>query len=614
MQNRSLFDLRHPNRIAFLAMASVAILLLVMAFAWQVQAAPDVPDVQPSGLQQTDQGCIDGYVFGVVNGADYGLANWDVHAQFQDGSGPVYDTKTNGNGYYRFENLPAGTYKVWIDIPTGWVLYDGMTNPVEHVDVTDGACTSVLFKVKQGGTPTPGTPTPATRIDGYVYEEDCEGVKPYQDALLEVWHSNNPNTLDGKLQDTTSDAGGYFNFHILPDDLDDYFHLLLKVPSDMEVVNTIAPEGVVVGPDHIRFDFPGFESFSGNQFILRPKDLVCETPTPTPTPTYTPTPTITPTPTPYKLYLPLILTEPPACEVGYIYVNVWGKEYHIPLYDVPYVYMLHPLPWQDPTVFYLKAYEGDVLWTQYDPFYHKQQGGYEFVFPGGYSGEEFTLYVVTECGEVAIMSNVDDPTPTPEPTATPVSGWVPLVDLDFDHGLTGNVERDGDPTWDITSCQAQSTPNSLWPAAAGPHAVTPCQDHYPNNTNAWFVLGPFDLSDASEARLTFDYMLQSEKRRDWFGWYVSTDNNHFQGIRESGNTNGWTSRTFDLNNWLGQPQVWVAFVFQSDAQVSDMGAFLDNVQIQKYVDGREAVQPHEPWRVPAPDKDLDVEPAQLLRQ
>jgi len=529
-----------------------------------------------------------------------------VHVEPQ-GGGAQQSATTDGNGYYRFDNLTPGTYKVWIDMQPGWVLYPGTVNPVENVSVTAGNVSGVLFKVEQGGTPTPGTPEPATRIDGYVYEETCEGVVPYEGALLEVWSSSLPDALDSKIQERYSDAGGYFNFHILPQYLADYFHLLLKVPSDMEVISTISPEGVVVGPDHIRFDFPTFEALSGNQFILRQKDLMCETPTPTPTAT------ITPTPTPYMLYLPIILTRPPMCEVGHIYVNVWGKDYKIPLQDVPYVYTLRPLPWQHPTTFYLKEYEGYVKWTQYDPTYKKQIGGYEFTYPGGNPGAEFTLYVRTDCGEVAIMSNIDDPTPTPPPTAAPPqSGWVPLIQQDFDEASMGDVERTGSPTWGFATCEAASRPFSIWPAARGRSAAQPCTENYPNDMESWLIFGPFNLVDATQAELTFDYLLETEKGADWFGWYASDDNLTFSGIRESGDSNGWNTQTFDLSAWLGQPEVWVAFVFESDSQNSDRGVFVDNVVVRKFVD---AGPPRTmPLRVTAPDNDSSLEPATLIRK
>ncbi|HIQ12086.1 MAG TPA: hypothetical protein EYH29_04370 [Caldilineales bacterium] len=562
------------------------------------------------GMLQANDGCIDGMVFAVVNSGDYGLGGWDVHAQLQDGSGPVYDTTTNGDGFFKFENLLPGSYKIWIDVQPGWVLYSGITNPRENVTVDNTTCTDanqVIFKVQQGGTPTPGTPEPATRIDGYVYEETCDGVIPFEGARLEVWSSSLPDSLDDQVQYRYSDMSGYYNFHILPAYLADYLHLLLMVPSDMEVISTISPEGVVVAPDHIRFDFPGFELLSGNQFILRQKDLMCETPTPTPTPT------ITPTPTPFKLYLPIILTRPPMCEVGYIYVNVWGKDYHIPLQDVPYVYTLRPLPWQHATTFYLREYEGYVKWTQYDPTYKKQIGGYEFTYPGGHSGEEFTLYVLTDCGEVAIMTNVDDPTPTPPSTAAPPqSGWVPLIQQDFDEASLGDVERVGSPTWGLASCEADSPPYSIWPAARGRTAAQPCVENYLNDMESWVIFGPFNLTDATQAELTFDYLLDTEKGADWFGWYASNDNAHFSGIRESGDSNGWTSQTFSLNEWVGQNQVWLAFIFESDGQNTDKGVFLDNVVVRKYVD---AGPPRfTPWRVNAPDRDTEIQPAIRIRK
>ncbi len=602
---------RYRKNAALMTLASILVLALILTLSvYGAQAATVDNSSQASlGLFQANDGCIDGYVFGVVNGGDYGLSGWDVHTQLQDGSGSVYDTTTDGNGYYKFDTLPPGVYKVWIDIPAGWVLYNGMTNPVENVNVASGACSTVLFKVQQGGTPTPGTPEPATRVDGYVYEEDCDGVHAYPGALLELWSSSLPDTLDSKLQDRNSDASGYFNFHILPADLADYFHLLLKVPSDMEVVNTIAPDAKahVIAPDHIRFDFPTFESLSGNQFILRKKDLVCETPTPTPTAT------ITPTATPFKLYLPIIMTRPPMCDVGFIYVNVWGQDYHIPLKTVPYVYTLGPLPWQYPTTFYLKEYTGNTKWTQYDPFWTKQVGGYDFTFPGGYAGQEFTLYVQTDCGLVAIMTNVDDPPPTPPPATTPnpQSGWVTLEEQNFDHTSLTNVERFGNPTWGVTACEASSDPNSIWPAARGSAAAEPCADNYPNNADSWFVAGPFNLSNATQAEVTFDYLLQTEKNKDWLGWYASDDNVNFVGIRESGNSNGWQSQTFDLQNYVGKSKVWFAFVFRSDSQNNDKGVFLDNLRIRKYV---KPAMPRRHPRVMAPDSDSALLPDVIIRK
>ncbi len=591
---------RYRNHIALVAIVSVLVLISVFALTTLGAQAAAVDDSSRAslGLHQAANNCIDGDVFAVVNGGDYGLGGWNVHVQLQNGTGPVYDAVTNGNGYYKIDGLTAGsTYKVWIDIPADWELYSGVTNPRENVVVPANGCASVLFKVQQTGSGTPGTPEPATRVDGNVYEETCNGIVPLDGELLQIWASDHPTQLGGKLQDRYTDASGYFNFHILPAYLKDYLHVILVVPSDMEVVSTLAPEGVVLDDNHIRFDFPTIETFSGNQFRLRKKDLVCETPTPTPTPT------ITPTATPFKLYLPIILTRPPMCEVAYLAVNVWGKDYHIPLQDVPYNYTLRPLPWQHSTTFMLKEYQGDARWTQYQPVYHKQIGGMEFVYPGGHSGDEFILHLRTDCGEIAIRSDVDDPTPTPSAGGTPTARWIDMVDESFDDGTMGSAAVSGDPTWSVSTCEAASGSNSVW--ATGSNGAD-CDDAYPGNANAWMVFGPFDLSDAAQAKVTFDYLMQTKEGQDWFAWYASDDNENWVGFFASGDSDGWTSGLFDLQNWLGKSDVWIALAFESDAAGADKGVFVDNLKISKYVDGRRrAVLP----LIMAPAAGESVQPA-----
>ena len=72
---------------------------------------------------------------------------------------------------------------------------------------------------------------------------------------------------------------------------------------------------------------------------------------------------------------------------------------------------------------------------------------------------------------------------------------------------------------------------------------------------------------------------------------ASTDFINFRGFKQSGNSNGWTSRTFDLSDVYqlgdlrGESQVWFAFIFKSDDSRGDVGAFVDDVIIRKYVGG-----------------------------
>ena len=109
--------------------------------------------------------------------------------------------------------------------------------------------------------------------------------------------------------------------------------------------------------------------------------------------------------------------------------TVWGTFYSFPLNFNNIPRYVEPLPWQAefPTVFKLVNFEGPVLWTQYLPFYKKQIDGYTFTYPGGFAGQDFKLFVRTECGLILIYTSVDDPTPTPPAQNTDLPTPAPLV-------------------------------------------------------------------------------------------------------------------------------------------------------------------------------------------
>ncbi len=137
------------------------------------------------------------------------------------------------------------------------------------------------------------------------------------------------------------------------------------------------------------------------------------------------TPTPTPTPLPNPMYIPIVLKPLPACEVAYVQTVIWGHRYVFPLKPDGNVKFIPPPPWSEPTTFRIVGYDGPVTWTQYEPTYRRQVGGYEFVYPGGHAGETFRLFVKTTCGTVVIESSVDDPTATPTPAAAPAPASAP---------------------------------------------------------------------------------------------------------------------------------------------------------------------------------------------
>ncbi|MDZ7347021.1 MAG: IPT/TIG domain-containing protein, partial [candidate division KSB1 bacterium] len=152
----------------------------------------------------------------------------------------------------------------------------------------------------------------------------------------------------------------------------------------------------------------------------------------------------------------------------------------------------------------------------------------------------------------------------------------------------GNSNQDGfGYTWGKTTAQKHSGFNSVWCARGAyenQRALDPSKrtTNYPNDLRAWMVYGPFNLSDAAYAQMTFYYRLDSQVNVDFLYWMSSTDGINFSGFGASGSTNGqWVSQTLDLSSRCGQSQVWVAFYFYSDASVVNKGAFVDDVVITK---------------------------------
>lgn len=145
----------------------------------------------------------------------------------------------------------------------------------------------------------------------------------------------------------------------------------------------------------------------------------------------------------------------------------------------------------------------------------------------------------------------------------------------------------GNPTWDDSNYKPRTGSWSAWPARGGSSGVDPTTNNYPINMNARMIYGPFNLSNAVGARLTFYYWNQSESNYDWFHWLVSTNATNFYGYRVSGDSNGWQSVTFDLSNVpthgsaLGTTCVWVGFFFTSDGSVNYKGPFVDDIVLEK---------------------------------
>ena len=173
--------------------------------------------------------------------------------------------------------------------------------------------------------------------------------------------------------------------------------------------------------------------------------------------------------------------------------------------------------------------------------------------------------------------------------------WIVLMSEDFeggfpeDNGWDIRINTARPYSWNDENDNPHSGSWSGWCAGAaynGASDLDAGSANYPNDLNAWMIWGPFDLTAAEDAVVTFWYNNVSETSHDYFSWYASKDGTNYSGLRASGNSNGWQSTTFDLKNVFsigdlrGQRQVWIAFNFTSDGSTNFKGAFVDDVVLQ----------------------------------
>ncbi|HZT06473.1 MAG TPA: hypothetical protein VFC51_05545 [Chloroflexota bacterium] len=151
--------------------------------------------------------------------------------------------------------------------------------------------------------------------------------------------------------------------------------------------------------------------------------------------------------------------------------------------------------------------------------------------------------------------------------------------------------------WAPVAFQARFGSKSAWPAAGCSGALNPATSNYANNMDSWMIFGPFSLADAVDGDVRFSLWLQTEINFDYVYWGASIDGEEFQVTGLSGRSttsepptaNGWLDEVIDLKNapalgnLMGEPVVYIAWIFQSDSSITDNGPFVDDVLIEKKV-------------------------------
>ena len=170
----------------------------------------------------------------------------------------------------------------------------------------------------------------------------------------------------------------------------------------------------------------------------------------------------------------------------------------------------------------------------------------------------------------------------------PPASWITIMTENFEGEFpSGSWQILGDPTWGADNFRPYNGSKSAWCAKGGSSGLDPATNDYPNDMNTWMIRGPFDLSDATEAELIFNYWLETEENFDYFKWLASTNGTRFSGYQTDKSTSGWVEKRFDLKsvptlgNLCGESQVWIGFKFDSDSSVTYRGAFVDDIFLRK---------------------------------
>ncbi len=169
----------------------------------------------------------------------------------------------------------------------------------------------------------------------------------------------------------------------------------------------------------------------------------------------------------------------------------------------------------------------------------------------------------------AISSDSGEETPSSEKVyARPM----PPVDfplfIDFENG-TDYWELD--EKWGITSKAYYSPDHSLSESPEG---------DYQKNRQDYAVLYPLDLEDYTDAKLSFWTKYDIEDDADFMYLEISENGVDWTVVDEyTGNQSEWVQKTYELTEYVNQPQVLIRFHFYSDHNNTKEGMYIDDFKV-----------------------------------
>lgn len=158
--------------------------------------------------------------------------------------------------------------------------------------------------------------------------------------------------------------------------------------------------------------------------------------------------------------------------------------------------------------------------------------------------------------------------------------WLAYLFDDFEGDFPGYWLLNGSPAWGVTSYRSSSGNYSVWCAGSD---YSP-GGGYLNNMNSWMIDGPFDMTEAKNVELYFDYWINSETDYDSLFVGVSTDGESFYGFSYSGDSEGWLfDEKINFAEYAGVKNLYIAVQFKSDnINCSYEGSYIDNIELDAF--------------------------------
>lgn len=163
--------------------------------------------------------------------------------------------------------------------------------------------------------------------------------------------------------------------------------------------------------------------------------------------------------------------------------------------------------------------------------------------------------------------------------AFPSSGWA-VSDSSWDDGVLRY--------WDDDDYRPHNGSWAAWPANGGIDGINPSpgNDNYSNYMDTRMTYGPFDLSDAARARVSFYLWIQTEPTYDYLVLEASADGVAFQELFRWDGSDNWREWTIYLDSYTGDSSVWLSWRFVSDYSITYDGPWVDDITIQKELPGQ----------------------------